>query len=104
MRIAGMRPSRGLCFWGALHCRCVREVLRAEQQETYRERAPLAAAMLNMGTTYMINRHSLCPRPLIRRIKTRVERRIERIRASTSAPMTERGAEANRSFGRYAVK
>ena len=71
---------------------------------TYIHVAPRAAATVNAGTTYMMNRHSLCERKLINVTKTKEGKRKVRMRWSTTKPTIERGKEDINIFGRCVVK
>ena len=74
------------------------------ESASYSHVAPLAAATLKTGTTYMMKRHSLCARLLIRPMKSKEGRTEVRMRVSTTSPTKERGKDESRSFGRWFVQ
>lgn len=65
---------------------------------------PAAAAMLNAGTVYAMNRHSLCPSMLSPAMKASEGHISNRDLGDTRTPRRENGRAVRRSLGREEVR
>lgn len=73
-------------------------------KKTHRYLKPRAATTLKAGMLYIMNRHSLWPRLLMRRMKTMWGNRRDKILGSLSKPMHAMGKPVMSNLGRCTVK